>query len=336
MAGRPQEPDELVGDIVAVASPAPGGTLREYVEFLRGCGQTCLLSTEGKHAWISEMPGVLERFPGECTDPVNPAELREAFSLRGMRIVNYNRTVDGDHPPTCFDYICRNPEYHIDGLDSNARRDIRRGLRSFVVRLCSWDELAEHGYAPHADTFERHQYAPPPPGGIRRYVEERRGTPFFDIWGAWEGETLAAWLAVIKVDDWAVVHWANSSTAALRNCPNNAMLYVATRRLLVDEKRVFVSYGLSSVQAGPTHLGLHKYKVRMGYEAIPRHRVFVPRPLVGLLLKPKVASWMWDRMERIFPKSPFVRKVAGVSRLLAGRERVPLGWAEEKTGKEET
>jgi hypothetical protein len=35
MAGRPQEPDELVGDIVAVASPAPGGTLREYVEFLR-------------------------------------------------------------------------------------------------------------------------------------------------------------------------------------------------------------------------------------------------------------------------------------------------------------
>jgi len=47
MAGRPQEPDELVGDIAAAASPAPGGTLGEYIGFLKKRGRARRLA-EGR------------------------------------------------------------------------------------------------------------------------------------------------------------------------------------------------------------------------------------------------------------------------------------------------
>ncbi|MGB2998433.1 MAG: hypothetical protein WBC59_07320 [Phycisphaerae bacterium] len=115
-----------------------------------------------------------------------------ALGLRGMRVVSYLLESDDAHPAVCFDYVCKDPEYDVEHLSSHTRRDIRRDLRRFTARLCTWDELAEKGYDVHADTFQRHGYAAPPPGGIRQYADERRGTPFFDIWGAWEGDELVA------------------------------------------------------------------------------------------------------------------------------------------------
>ncbi len=317
-------------EIAAVVPPAPGGSLREYVAFLEGCGETCYLPADGSQAWIQNLRGLLVRFPIERTEPVDPEELKAVLRLPGVKIASYLLEPDDEHPAVCLDYVCRNTEYHIDGLPSHGRRDIRRGLRRFTCRLCSWDELAEHGYDVHAETFARHGYAPPHPDGIRRYAEARRGTPFFDIWGAWDGDEMAAWMAVIKIDDWAIIHWANSRTSVLKNCPNNAILYLALRQLLAEEKRTFVTYGLSSIQATETHMGLHRYKMRMGFKATPMHRVFAPRLLLRPLLEPKIASWLWDRLEHLVPKSPIVHKIAGVSRIMSGRERTPLAWFEDK------
>ncbi|MGB2998436.1 MAG: hypothetical protein WBC59_07335 [Phycisphaerae bacterium] len=324
-----QPPEEQMAGMAAVAQPAPGGSLQDYLAFVKETGRACLLSRAGTWAWVQESHGLLLRFPCERTEPIDFEEIRQALGLHGVRVVSYLLESDDAHPATCFHYVCKDPEYDVEHLSSHARRDIRRGLRRFTARLCTWDELAEKGYDVHVETVQRHGYTAPPPGGIRRYADKRHGTPFFDIWGAWEGDELVAWLSAIKVDNWAVINLCNSRTAALKNCPNNAILYLATRRLLVDEKRDFVSYGLSSVQVSESHLGLHKYKVRMGYEALPVHRVFVPRRLLRPLLKGRAASWMWDRMERLFPRSSKVRKVAGVSRLISGRQKSPLAWAEE-------
>ena len=320
---------EAAGDITAVSGPAPGGTLSEFVEYQRSLGRGAALSRDGKYAWVPGVKGELQRFPLECNEPVGTADIREVLALPKIRMVSY--LVDGDqaHPPNCFDYVCRRPDYSLDSLSKNARRDIRRGLRSFVVRLCTWDELAAKGFVAHAETAERHGYAAAEPRWLEEMVARQRDTPFHEIWGAWQGADLAAWMTIIKIDDWALVDIARSCTGALKGCPNNAILYEASRHLLAGENRKYVTYGLSSIQVDVNERSMHRYKTRMGYEPLPVRRVFESRGPLRLILKSTLLSWIWEKSAKALPRSAALKKLAGMSRILSGREKAPLDWAEK-------
>ena len=74
---------------------------------------------------------------------------------------------------------------------------------------------------------------------------------------------------------------------------------------------------------------MHKYKVRMGFEAMPLHRMFAPCWSLRPLLKSSVASRVWEYLADRFPQYSALRKAAGLSRLMSGRETAPLAWAEE-------
>lgn len=328
--GSKKEPKFTI-DAAAVTPHAPGGTLTEYIEYLKSTGIPCAISADQRQAWIhGGYRGHLIRIPPECIEPIDPAISRGLLHQRGVWVVSYLLAGDEKHPPNCFDYVCRDLNYSIEKLHSYARRDIRRGLRSFKVRLCTWDELAEKGFAAEVDTNVRHGYTAPSQEGFKRMVQQKRGTPFLEIWGALDETDLAAWLEVIKVDNWAIINLVRSCTKSLRLCPNNALLYAVTRRILVEEKREYVNYGLSSSQVNVARLSMHKYKIRMGYEAVPLHRVFVVHPLLRPMLTPRAASWVWEKAAVLMPTSKILRRVAGMSRLLSGREKKPLAWAEDK------
>jgi len=252
-------------DVACVTGPAPGGTLAEFVAYLEALGRPCALTAGGTQAWVPGVPGELQRFPLECTKQVDRAVLRDLLKRRGIWLASYLLEGGAGAAPNCFDYVCRDSSYVIDRLAKNARRDIRRGLRTFAVRLCTWDELARAGFPAWADTARRHGYSTPAPGDFQRDVRRWRQSPCYEVWGAWQGETLSAWMSVIKIDDWAMIDIARSCTAALNWCPNNALLYQASRRLLVEEKRSYVTYGMSSIQVNVNELSMHKYKIRMGY-----------------------------------------------------------------------
>ena len=327
-----QDDEAVQVDITAVASPAPGGTLAGFTEHLKAHGLPCDLTADGTQAWVPGARSELQRFPFECTEPVDDAVLREVLKQQGIRVVSYLVEGGAAAVPNCFDYVCRDSGYTIDNLPKNARRDIRRGLRGFAVRLCTWDELAERGSAAHADTMARHGYASPPPDYIQHLTERLRGSPFYEVWGAWQGDELAAWMTIIKIDDWAMIDLARSCTEALNLCPNNALLYTATRHLLVDQKYAYVTYGLSSIQVNVHELSMHKYKTRMGYEALRMHRVFVVQPALRPLVTSPLMSWGLEKLAGLCPKSANLRKIAGMSRLLSGRQKSGLAWADEAEG----
>lgn len=325
---KASEAAEDQGAVAVVTSPAAGGTLRAYADYLKKLGQPCEISADGKQAWIPGRRGSLHRFPVECTEPVEPAMLRTLLRKRGIWLLYYSLEPGEGHPANCFDYVCRAPDYRIEDLPANARRDIRRGLRSFTVRLCMWDELAEHGFAAHVDTAARHGYAEPDPQWLADMVGRQRGTPFYEVWGAWrEDGQLAAWMTVIKIDNWAIIDIARSRSEALKWCPNNAICYAATRRLLVEEGRSYVSYGGSSIQVDVNELSMHKYKIKMGYEPLRLCRVFRTRPLLRPIVTSRLMSWTWEKLAKVRPKSASLRKLAGMSRILSGREKHPLSWA---------
>ena len=325
----PDADSDRRANVTAFADPAAGGTLSEYVDYVQSTGRPAMLTHGGTQAWVPGVSGELQRFPLECNEPVERSVLREPLGMAGVRLVSYLVRGDETHVPNCFDYVCRGSDYCLDTLPKNARRDVRRGLRGFVVRLCTWDELAAKGFAAHAETAERHGYAAAEPRWLEEMVARQRGIPFYEIWGAWLQADLAAWMTIIKIDDWALVDVARSCTAALKGCPNNAILYEASRRVLAEEKRKYVTYGLSSIQVDVNERSMHRYKTRMGYEAHPVCRVFESKGLLRPALRSALLSRVWEGLAKRFPGSANLKKVAGMSRILSGREENPLSWAEE-------
>jgi len=324
-----QDPTGTSPNVAEVAEPCPGVTLSQYVEYFKAKGEPSVLSQDGSHAWVPAGKGALYRIPLECTEPVPPATVRQLLRLPRVRLVSYLLEGSAARPANTFDYVCTDPNYCVEGLNTNARRDIRRGQRNFKIRLCTCDELAGKGFPAHADTMARHGYAAPDPRGFPGYAEQFRNSPQYELWGAWKDDDLCAWMGILKIANFAMVSVCRSRTAALKWCPNNALLYEGTRRLLVEEKRAYVTYGLSSIQIDADELAMHKYKTRMGYEPVPLRLVFDVRPLLRPLLKWRVMSWMWEKVAKLRPSSAFLRKLAGVSRILSGREKQPLAWAQE-------
>jgi hypothetical protein len=308
-------------------SPASGPTVREYVDYLRAHGVLCSLTAAGTDLWLPGATAEQMRLPLSCTAPVSPEELSSVMKGRGVWVVSYLAEPDETHPANCFFYVCRDGAYSINKLKKRVRASIRKGLETLQVRLCTWDELARAGHAAYADTDVRHGYPAPSLADFQRFVEHRRGNPFLDIWGAWAGDQLAGWLTVLKVDDWALFDAAKSATAFLGVSPNNALYYTITKTMMVDEKRHYVSSGLSTVQAGVNPLSLHRFKISMGHEAVPLRRVFVPHPLLGAFLNRGLVSRVLDGLGKALPSVSIVGKFAGLSRSVSGREKDVLAWA---------
>ena len=332
MTGEPAQPGvaDDPSDAPAVP-PAPGGTVEDYLKIAAPDGASYVIASNGREAWVPCSRGELQRWPVECTDEVDEAVLRGLLRRKGVWVVNYQLdATKGPYTPNCFNYVCSDPQYDIERLHKKTRGAIRHGLRSFVVRRISWDELLKHGYPAQLDTTQRHGYSPPEPYHLQQFADRVRNSPCHEAWGAWLGEDLVAWLVFIKIDNYAAIDNVRSCSAAHRDCPNNAVLYSVTRQLLIEEKRQFVSLGLSSVRADPNRLSLHKYKVRMGYEALPRFRRFVLHPLLRPLICTRSASWFWDKLVVLRHHSARLRMVAGMSRLLSGREPAPLAWADKE------
>jgi len=323
-----KEPSEPTPDITAVTEPSPGGSLAEYVDHLVSLDLPARLSANGDQAWVPGERGHLQRLPVECTEVPDPAEVRRLLRLRGIWLVSYQLPADEAHPANCFNYVRRDPDYRIEDLPSKVRNKVRRGLRNFTVRLCTWDEVVEKGFQAFADTDARHGNLKATPAALHRYAEARRHLPFYDIWGAWFEEELAGWTTIVKIDDWAMIEVGRSRTHRLRLAPNNAIRYVMTRHLLQTERRAFVSSGVSSLQEDGHQLSMHTYKTGMGYEAIPLCRTFVPRTLLSPALTTRPGSWTVEKIAGVFPKLRMLRKAAGLSRLLSGRETEPLRWSD--------
>jgi len=332
MANDSAKGDETQPDVAAVVAPAPGGTLAAYVEHLQSFGQTAVLSRNSPYAWILGAPRFLNRLPFGYPEPPDPAEVRDLLRLRGIWVVGYTIAPDAAHPANLFHYVRRGPVFRLENLSRNARRSIHRGLKRFKIRLCTWDELADKGLAALCETRARHADPLPGPEVLRRMAERHRGLPLYDIWGAWDGDDLVAWMICTKIDDWVVMLATGSRTAALKDCPNNAIYYRLTAQYITEEGCRYVSCGLSTLRGDIDPIPLHQYKTRMGYEPEPVHGAYVVHPLLRPALQTRPGSWCLERLSMALPKVQSLRKAAGLSCVLSGRDKDPLAWIREEGG----
>lgn len=322
-------PIEEMYNAQAVMAYSSGGTLSEFFDYWKRNGHQCAISENRTQIWFPNSSRELMRMPMNCRQPVEPAVLREILSQKSVWAVTYLIECDEKHHANSFYYVCRNPNYHISSLPRKMRRNIRGGFRHFDIRLCTWDELADNGFAAIADTDARHGRNTSSMDGFQNMVKRHRQTNFFEVWGAWYDGKLAAWATIFKVDNWVCWEKTCSCTDTLKLVPNNAIWYAITQRSLVEEKRDWISPGVSSIYDS-MQFGLHNFKIRMGYEAIPVHRAFALHPVVKHMATSTMVSWMLEKVSRARPQSAILQKANGMLRILSGREKNAIAWAEDK------
>jgi hypothetical protein len=303
--------------------------LGALVESLEAAGFSACLSPEGTYAWFSLKSGSLTRLPLGCTEPVSRESLRQALSYKGVWLVNCAIELGPEHRPNCFEYICTNPDYDVGMLSKQGRRDVRRGQNRLTTRPTTWDELIEHGLAAYNDTAERHGLLAVTHETFAAHVTQLRQCPFFEIWGAWNDDGLAAWNNILKVDDWAQFQSGCSHHSTWSSFPNNVLHYEATRTFLCEEKRRLVSLGFSNIEGGSGMLSLHKFKLRAGFTAVPRCRVIVPNWKLRPFVSSRICSRILDRLARGRPTAGMIGRLANISRVISGRLKDPLAWVDE-------
>lgn len=305
---------------------ATGGTLSEFADYFKSTAQPHCLSTPDQ-LWVPGSRGELIRKPVHCTAPVEEHESQKILQVPGTRVLTSLRVVSETRPANCILYLCRGEPYGMERISRNARKVIRRGLRNFECRRCTWDELANYGYAALVETDKRHGYAIRSREEFDDFVNRHRaGAAFFEVWGAWhDADTLAGWVLLSKVDDVATFLKVCSLTQFMSKAPNNVLHYLPMETLINDEKRRYVSTGFSSIQPG-AEMGLHEFKVRLGFDAIPVHRTYiVPRHIRPFIMSP-LTSRFWDASAKLLPKYSILRKISGMSQVLSGRQADPLAW----------
>jgi hypothetical protein len=177
-------------------------------------------------------------------------------------------------------YLCRDRHYGLEFLDHGARGNVRKALRELTFGFLTFDEVMQKGLAAFVDNRQRFGLN----DGTRVAFEAEYGwmreVPGVRFLGAWFGGELAAFVSLNVVDDWVEVTTRCSMQSHLHLRPNDALLYLVLRHFLVDRGCRVVSAGVSSLEQTPSSAGLHRFKMKLGFQAIPVRREFRMHPML--------------------------------------------------------
>ncbi len=283
--------------------------LTEYCERLREGGFKVVLGS-GKTVWVSHERFSMLRQPAFAVDTPSRDEIRNVFKQSHAAMLSFGIRPSDKCAANSSLYLCTDSEYCIEKLGQSARSHIRRGLDEFDIRFLEPSQILTLGMQSYCDTLAR----------TGQSIEHRESFESFfrasrlekKYLGALKGEYLAAFLMVTEVDDWISIG-AYSANEFLSLRPNNALIYFVLQHYLVEKGIRVATYGLSSVQASSSAEGLNRFKLKMGFESIPVHRVFIINPL----FRPLVNRFSWKlakEMLRFSPKHPLLKKAEGALR----------------------
>lgn len=261
------------------------------------------------------------RVPKFYVGPPASHELREVFWRGRAAIASYLLEPDEHHPANAWLYICTDQTYALDKLTSSMRRNVRRGLSELKIAFLTVDELLAYGAPAFCDTRRRTGLNDGTPEQFRQSVRGYADLEATAFLGAWKEDMLAAFLTITVVDDWAELG-CYSADALLQYRPNDTLMYTALSHYLAEQKLRLVSYGLSSIQAESNASGLHRFKIKVGFEAHPVHRAFVPHPYLRPFVNQSVL-WGVNRALRFRPKDRRLKKLGGALEYMLGGSRMP-------------
>ena len=284
-------------------------SLAAYAAGLSSHGHRVLPGSPGT-LWVRYESLSVMRIPTFEMKPPALDEVRRLFSRNRIPLVSYLLEPDADHPANAWLYIAKDQSYSLDRLPPPMRRNLRRGLKELDIRRIDPDQILTHGFEAFRDTRTRVGLQDGTPEEFKRRFTEWGRFPGHIGLGAWKDGAMAAFLSIVEVEDYIEIEGCFSRNDDLMLRPNDTLLYSTLSRYLVERHYRLVSYGLSSVQSGEND-GLHTFKKKVGFEAVPVHRAFVLHPLLRPFAN-SITLWGMNALLKWRSGDRRLRKAAGM------------------------
>jgi hypothetical protein len=286
----------------------------EYCEQLRVAGIKALVGSQNT-LWISHERFSMLRQPAMALHMPSKDETRSVFGRSHAALLSFAVSPSSVWAANSCLYACIDSGYSLDKLGTSARSQVHRALNEFQIRFVEESEILRLGKQAYGDTLGRTGLS----AAQRESFESVFGRPRPDrrYLGAFKGDQLAAYLLVTEVDDWVSIG-GYSANEFLPLRPNNGLIYYVLHHYLIERKFRVVDYGLSSIQADSKVEGLHKFKLKMGFESVAVHRAFVVNPLLRPLAN-RVSWRLVNGMLKLSPQHPILKKAEGALRMALQR-----------------
>lgn len=295
-------------------------SISEYANEIEKTGNRIIRGAAGTF-WAEYEKVTMMRIPTFYLMPPDSEEIRRIFWKGWAIVASYTLEPDEQHVPNAWLYVCTDPEYSLDKLTPETRRNVRRGLKELRIAEVAIEELLIHGVQAFCDTRQRVGLS----DGTREEFKKRfisRATCAGHVFlGAWKDNKLAAFLSITEVDDWAEIEGCFSMNALLRLRPNDFLIYNALYHYLIERKCRIVSYGLSSVQAESNVAGLHVFKTKIGFIAKPVYRAFVFHPLLRPFAN-QLSLWLINAVLHFRSGNRLLKKAAGMLEVILGKKAI--------------
>jgi hypothetical protein len=283
---------------------------QSYAEFLRALGHRVV--PVGDFAWYDANPFFYLSAPPHRMYQPTQEQLRAALRTLPCLGVRFAAPLEGEGKLS-YQIVCSARDYSLEKLSGNTRSKVRRGLKRCEVGPVPFATIASAGRQAHDDTVAR-QGRDGVLGGDRwdRFFAACEQTSGLEGWGAWHGETLAAFLVTVTFEDAVEFLLARSCNDTLGAYPNNALIFHVTEEMLMRRRVNEITFGLESLEPVAP---LDQFKFSMGFERKPLRQRIVFRPLLAALLRqPAVRSLVRRWTSQPTEGAVFWRKAAGILR----------------------
>ncbi len=267
--------------------------------------------------WTGYESGSIRRLPLFHVAPPVRGEIRRALWCGRATVAGYLLAPDARHPANGWLYICTDRDYALAQRPAAFRRAVRQGLTHCRIARLTPDELLAHGFPAFHDTRCRHGLSDGTLDAFRERFIARARVAGHVFYGAWAGDRLAAFLSVTEVDDWAEIEGSFSVDALRHLRPNDALVYTILSYYMRQRACHAVHFGLSSIQAATNAVGLHAFKVKVGFEARLVHRAFAIHPLLRPLVN-GLTLWGVRTALLLRPGDRRLKKAGGIVTTMLG------------------
>ena len=235
-------------------------TPETFAEWMRRQGQLVIRSDSTY--WYSAGPRVLQAFPFHWQIQPSADEIHDLMEEHGILALRYSAPFSYYRGMVSYHIVLYHP-YTLEGLRSQARNGVRRGLKRFKIEQISFERLAADGWILQQDTLDRQNRS--------QSMSQKEWEQLclsasdligFEAWAAISDNELAGGLIICRIDDVFNVPYAFSHRKYLRNYVNNALFFAVSYELLNREGVREIFFTVQSLDAPPS---VDDFKLRMGF-----------------------------------------------------------------------
>jgi hypothetical protein len=287
----------------------PGLDAAAYLADLQRAGIKVVPGSGHRH-WMGYYESMM-RFPRFETGPVAPNELRQVLRASGAKVLSYVLDVGPDRPANAWLYACIDRNFELKRLASTLQRAVRKGNRELTIGPISLEQVLAYGEQAFCESHYRNGIWGANAEQFHRQFRERPLSAAHVYFGAWKGDQLAAFFSIVEVDDWCEIDCSYSRNEYLPLRVNDALMFHVLSHYMRDRQCRLASFGFSSVERTGKEAGLHRFKTKVGFSALPVHRTFTLHPLLRPLINRATLASVTLALKAL-PRNRILKKTAGL------------------------